>query len=130
MIDTGIATAAKLLFLETVAQHKCMIALYTGEASIGPNTKRYTPVGEVDGKGYKAGGQLLRNGKAWTQGDAACLTWDNAVWQNATITAGGFMIYDASEDNTVLFVGSWGSNYSSTNGPFTVNIAEDQITFS
>lgn len=130
MIDTGISSTAKLLFLKSIAQDTCMIALYTGEASIGPDTKRYTPVGEVVGKGYTAGGLRLRNGEASMKGDSACLTWDNAVWQNATITAGGFMLYNASEDNTVLFVGSWGANYSSTNGPFTVNIADDQITFS
>lgn len=57
-------------------------------------------------------------------------TLTRASGNNATITAGGFMIYNAFEDNSVLFVGSWGANYSSTNGPFTVNIADDQITFS
>jgi len=37
------------------------------------------------------------------------------------------MIYDVSKDNAALFVGSWGSNYTSTNGPFKVNIPDKQI---
>jgi len=129
MINTGVTAAAKLQFLNTIANSDCRLALYTGDAGIGPNTKRYTTVGEVTGKGYTAGGVKLKNGRAWANGDAACVTWDDAVWPNATITAGGFMIYDASNDDTAIFVGGWGANYSSTNGPFTVVVAEDQITF-
>lgn len=129
MISTGVTDAAKLQFLTAVANSDCRLALYTGDASIGTNTKRYTTVGEVVGKGYTPGGIKMKNGRAWSRGAAACVTWDDVVWPNATITAGGFMIYDAANNDTALFVGGWGANYSSTNGPFTVVVAEDQITF-
>jgi hypothetical protein len=128
-ITSGITTAAKMVFLQAVLNDNCKLALYSGSANIGPDTPTYTPNGEVTGLGYKAGGMALKNCRVWEDRGSTMLTWDSPTWNNATISAGGFMIYDASKGNTALFVGSWGGEYRSTYGPFTVNLAPDQITF-
>ena len=130
MITSGVTTAAKLLFLKTVLNDHCKVALYTSRASVGPDTLTYTPDGEVKGEGYKPGGLSLKGCKVWEDNGAACLTWDSPTLPNATVTAGGFMIYDVSKGNTALFVGSYGADYASSFGPFTINIASDQIVFS
>jgi len=129
MIETGITKSAKLLFLKAILNDTCKIALYGKDAELDCDTQFYTPKGEVSGQGYQPGGMKLKNCDVHLEDDAACITWDNAVWQNATITAAGYMIYDTSKNNTAIFVGSWGSEYTSTNGPFVVNIPHKQIMF-
>ena len=129
MIETGLTAAAKLLFLKSVINDSCKLALYTSNASLGPDTAVYTSVGEVTGAGYKAGGVKLNNCCASLDSDgSAFISWDKAEWPKASITAAGYMIYDTSKNNTALFIGSWGADYTSTNGPFIVNIPEKQIT--
>jgi len=128
MIETGITAAAKVLFLESVVNDTCKLALYDGNAALGVDTPVYTTEHEVVGEGYTAGGVQLANASVGVDDNgAAFLTWDSTEWPRSTITAAGYMIYDVSKDNAALFVGSWGSNYTSTNGPFKVNIPDKQI---
>jgi hypothetical protein len=128
MIESGLTTAAKVLFLKSVINDSCKLALYTAEAEIGPMTAAYTSEGEASGAGYTPGGIKLSNCCVETDTDgSAYITWDNAEWPKASITAAGYMVYDTSKNNASLFVGSWGADYTSTNGPFIVNIPEKQI---
>lgn len=128
MIQTGITTAAKVLLLKSVLNDTCKIALYSGDAGIGPDTREYTPEGEVSGAGYVAGGIKLKGCEVFEdEFGGAFIRWDNAQWPKVSVTAGGYMIYDTSKNNTALFVGSWGADYTSTNGPFVVNIPEKQV---
>ena len=128
MIQTGVTTAAKILFLKSVVNDTCKIALYSGLADIGPDTPAYTTDGEVSGAGYSAGGIRLKGCEVLEdENGGAYLKWENAQWPKISVTAGGYMIYDTSKNNTALFVGSWGADYTSTNGPFTVNIPEKQL---
>lgn len=127
MISSGVTTAAKLLFLKSIAHDQCYVALYRSDANLDSNCTQYTPDGEVEGQGYKAGGVPLRNCRVWEDRGAACLSWDSPTLPNATITAAGFMIYNRSKNNTALFVGSYGAEFTSSHGPFTINIAADQI---
>ena len=128
MIETGITTSAKALFLKTVATDSCKIALYGADAELGVSTRAYTPEGEVSGYGYKAGGLKLSDCAVVEEDDGSVyLTWCDVEWPKASITAAGYMIYDASRNNTALFVGSWGAEYTSTNGPFRVPIPDKQI---
>jgi len=129
-ITSGVTTEAKLIFLSAVLNDQCYLALYTSQANIGPDTKVYTPEGEVRGQGYKPGGVPLKGCRVWEDRGAACLTWDSPTWPNATITAGGFMIYNRSRGNKALFVGSYSGDFSSANGPFTARLAADTIVFS
>ena len=129
-IITGVTTEAKLIFLSAVMHDKCKLALYTSQADIGPETKVYTPEGEVRGQGYKPGGVELTGCRVWEDRGAACLTWNSPTLPNASITAGGFMIYDASKGNKAIFVGSYSAEFTSSNGPFVANLAADTIVFS
>ena len=129
MIETGITQEARLLWLKSILNDTCRLALYTQEAELGPMTRTYTEEGEVKGQGYTAGGLKLKG--CCVEPDEASggafITWESPVWPKASITAAGYMIYDTSKNNTTLFVGAWGSNYTSTNGPFTVNLPPNHI---
>lgn len=129
MIETGITQAAKALFLKSVINDSCKIALYTGEAELNVHTRAYTPENEVSGFGYSAGGQKLSDcAVVEEEADGSVyLTWCDVEWPRASVTAAGYMIYDTSKNNTALFVGSWGAEYTSTNGPFRVPIPDKQI---
>ena len=128
MIETGVTSAAKQLFLKTVVNDACKIALYTADAELGVHTRAYTPENEVRGYGYKSGGQKLSDCAVVEEEDGSVyLTWCDVEWPKATVTAAGYMIYDTSKNNTALFVGSWGAEYTSTNGPFRVPIPDKQI---
>lgn len=128
MIETGITAAAKALFLKSVVNDSCKLALYCADADLGVHTREYTPEGEVSGYGYTAGGQRLTDCALVEEEDGGVfLTWCDVEWPKATLTAAGYMIYDTSKNNTALFVGSWGAEYTSTNGPFRVPIPDKQI---
>lgn len=106
-----------------------MLALYTAEADLDLMTRRYTPAGECDGQGYRPGGVPLRNFRIWEDGEDVCMTWDSVTIPNATISARGFMIYNASADCKSMVIGDWGGVYTSTVGPFKIPIATDIVRF-
>lgn len=113
--------------LELMSKEQYKIALYEGTADVGPGTLTYTSVGEVVGKGYKPGGLALKNARAWEDRGSACLTWDSPMIPVSTISANGFLIYIPNRANRAVFVGAWNATFTSTEGPFTVNISADQI---
>ena len=76
------------------------IALYTGAASIGPETAAYTTSGEVVATGYTAGGEALTVSQVPTYGNqtgnaTVYLSFDNVTW-TSSLTARGALIYDAN----------------------------------
>ena len=98
------------------------IALYTGAASIGPDTAAYTSVGEVVASGYTAGGQALTVTQVPTIGSqsgnaTAYLSFSNVVWTSA-LTARGALIYNANT-NASICVLDFGADKTSTT-TFTV----------
>jgi hypothetical protein len=127
MITTGITPSAKMLMLQLLSQEQFKLALYDATADIGPDTLAYTSVGETSGKGYKPGGVALKNARVWDDRGTACLTWDSPVLPVASISANGFLIYIPSRGNKAVFAGAWNATYTSTEGPFTINIASDCI---
>lgn len=127
MITTGLTLSAKTLLLELLSKESFKLALYEGTADVGPTSTFYTSVGEVRGQGYKAGGLPLKGARVWSERECAYLSWDSPVIPVATIAANGFMIYIPNRANVSIFVGAWNSTFTSTEGPFRVNIAADQI---
>ena len=100
------------------------IALFTGAASIGPETATYTPgmTGEVVATGYTAGGQALSITQVPTIGTqtgnaTAYLSFGNVSW-TAAFTARGALIYD-SDSNATVCVLDFGADKTSTT-TFTV----------
>lgn len=98
------------------------IALYTGAASIGPDTTAYTTAGEVVASGYTAGGEALTISQVPTIGTqtgvaTAYLSFSNVTWTSA-LTARGALIYDAGSNASVCVL-DFGADKTSTT-TFTV----------
>ena len=98
------------------------IALYTGAASIGPDTPAYTSTGEVVASGYTAGGQALTITQVPTVGNqtgvaTAYLSFQNVTW-NSAFTVRGALIYN-SDTNASVCVLDFGADKTSTS-TFTV----------
>jgi hypothetical protein len=129
MLTTGLTTQAKTVMLSLLAQRNVKLAIYTGSADIGPDTRKYTPQGEAEGRGYKPGGVKLGNPRVWEDRGSACLTWDSPTLPNATLSGNGYAIYDA-DTKDMYFVGSWDGTYSSSEGPFNVRLSSDMISIS
>jgi hypothetical protein len=99
------------------------IALYTGAASIGPDTTAYTTTGEVVASGYTAGGNALTVTQAPTIGNqsgnaTAYLSFSNVTWTSA-LTARGALIYQVGGGNPTVCVLDFGADKTSTT-TFTV----------
>ena len=99
------------------------IALYTGAASIGPDTTAYTATGEVVATGYTAGGEALTISQAPTIGNqtgnaTVYLSFDNVTWTSA-LTARGALIYQVGSGNPSVCVLDFGGDKTSTT-TFTV----------
>jgi hypothetical protein len=99
------------------------IALYTGAASIGPDTTAYTTDGEVVASGYTAGGNALTISQVPTIGNqsgnaTAYLSFSNVTWTSA-LTARGALIYQVGSGNPAVCVLDFGADKTSTT-TFTV----------
>ena len=100
------------------------IALYTGEASIGPETTAYSTslVGEVVATGYTQGGEPLTISQVPTIGNQSgvatvYMSFSNVTWTSA-LTARGALIYDANSLASVCVL-DFGADKTSTT-TFTV----------
>lgn len=98
------------------------IALYTGNANLGPDTTAYTATGEASGGSYVAGGETLTITQVPTLGNqtgstaAAYWSFANVTWTGA-ITARGALIYkDLGGGSTAsVCVLDFGSDKTSVN---------------
>jgi hypothetical protein len=126
VISSGMCVSAKCEFLQGVHQpgDDYRIALYTKAADLSfLTTTVYTSAGEVQSKGYVAGGKSLEGYECKSDGIKALLGWGrDPVWKNATIRADGAMIYNASRDNRALVVVAFDTEIISTNGNFRVSM--------
>ena len=88
------------------------IALYNANANLGQFTTAYTPVNEVVGGGYTAGGQILTISTLPTQNtqyNVTYVSFNNAVWSPASFTARGALVYN-STTGAACFVLNFGSD--------------------
>lgn len=95
------------------------IALYTGAATLGPNTGAYSPLNEVVGTGYTAGGVLLAVSVAPTTGTnpdntIAYLSFADATWNPAAFTCRGALIYKVGGGDPTVCVLDFGSDKTCT----------------
>lgn len=98
------------------------IALYTGAASIGPDTAAYTTSDEVVATGYTAGGEALTITQVPTIGNqtglaTAYMSFGDVTW-TSSLTARGALIYDANSLASVCVL-DFGADKTSTT-TFTV----------
>jgi hypothetical protein len=99
------------------------IALYTGAASIGPDTAAYTTAGETVATGYTAGGETLTVTQTPTIGNqtgnaTVYLSFSNVTW-TAALTARGALIYKSGSGDPSVCVLDFGGDKTSTT-TFTV----------
>ena len=100
------------------------IALYTSSASLGATSSAYSATNEVSGTGYTAGGVALSSQAVAYDSTNNVAYFDAAdpSWSSATITARGAIIYNNSKSNASIAVLDFGSDYSSSNGTFQVQL--------
>ena len=134
MIQQGLCTIFKqnvLSALENFAvgtPYTYKIALYTATANIGPSTLVYSSDNEISGTGYTAGGLVLTPVPPLLDQSTstAFISFANAVWNPASFTARGALIYN-STTNTAVAVLDFGSDKVATNS-FTVTFPADTST--
>lgn len=108
--------------LEHILALRPKIALYTKIAQLNEKTARYFPDAEVRGDGYSPGGVPLSGGKITEVKDGLVVSFENAVWPNATISARWALIYLADDAGRAVRVIDFGKDIVSTNGPFAVKL--------
>jgi hypothetical protein len=97
------------------------IALYTGSASLGPDTAVYTAglTSEVVATGYTAGGIALPVSVTPTSANnTTYISFSNVTW-NAALTASGALIYKSGGTNPTVCVLDFGGEKIST-ATFTI----------
>lgn len=122
-ITQGVCNSFKLEVMNAVHDldtDDLRIALYTEESGLGPTVTEYTSTGESTGSGYTAGGQPLTGAVVSLDGSVAIVDFNDVVWPNATISAAGALIYNASKGNRAIAVLSFNGTKESTEGDFSV----------
>ena len=126
----GLTTSFKkeiLLGEHNLESNTLKIALYTALASLDENTTVYTTSNEITGTGYTAGGETLSGVSVSTLGLIAYVSFDNVVWDPASFTARGALIYNASVGNKSIAVLDFGSDKTTTT-KFTIEVPPDTAT--
>jgi hypothetical protein len=124
-ITTAVCNSYKQEILEGVhaSTDTYKIALYTDSATLNAATTAYSSTNEVaDGNGYTTGGKTLTGFSSGLASGKAYITFADIEWTSATITARGFLIYNSSKSNKAVASFDFGSNVSSTNGTFSIDL--------
>jgi len=104
------------------------LALYTGLATLGPNTTVYDTSYEVVGTGYTAGGNVLTGITISTSTNGVVyVDFNNSVWNPAAFTCRGALIYNASKANKSVAVLDFGADKTCQTS-FTVQMPENTST--
>jgi hypothetical protein len=104
------------------------IALYTSFATLGPSTLAYTATNEITGTGYTATGKVLTviPPTSDDQTYTAYVSFANAVWNPASFTCRGALIYNSTTGAAVAVL-DFGSDKVATN-TFTITFPANNST--
>lgn len=117
-----------LLAQQDISTDTLKLALFTGLASIGPNTTVYDTSYEVVGTGYTAGGVILTGVTINASADGIVyVNFNNAVWNPAAFTARGGLIYNFSKGNKSVAVLDFGAD-KTCQSTFTVQMPANSST--
>lgn len=103
------------------------LALYTSTATLNTDTTAYTATGEVTGTGYTAGGIVLTGVTLNSYNGVVYVNFDNAVWDPASFTARGGLIYNVTKSNKSVAVLDFGADKTATS-TFTVTMPANTYT--
>jgi hypothetical protein len=128
----GLTTSFKSQMVQgqqNLAANTLKLALYTGFATLGPDTTVYSTTNEITGTGYTAGGETLSGVTISTSADGVVyINFSNVVWTNASFTTRGALIYNASQSNASVAVLDFGADKTCTNQTFTVTMPTNSAT--
>lgn len=105
------------------------VALYTAAAVLGPNTTQYLSLGEVSGAGYSAGGNVLNNVTVSAGNGIAYVDFDDPIWNGASFSTKGALIYNASKSNKSIAVLDFGAVQTMVNQTFELIMPANNPTF-
>lgn len=103
------------------------IALYSDAASLSADTTVYSVTNEITGTGYVAGGQVMTGVTINNSNNVVYVNFNNVVWNPASFTAAGALIYNSSKANRSIAVISFGSNKTASN-TFTIEMPTNTYT--
>lgn len=136
MIIQALTNSFKVEMLQAVhdlSTDVLKLALYTGSATLTPETTVYSVTDEVVASGYTAGGAVLTGVTIQTQANipntqpaTVYVDFDDVVF-NAALTARGALIYNTSKSDKSVAVINFGSDKTST-ATFTVVMPANTAT--
>lgn len=103
-----------------------MMALYNRPLDVSVSV--YVTNGEALGPGYRAGGARLEGRKTLLVEGVATLGWNSPTWVNSTLVASFALIYNYTKQNRAVTVLDLGGTFTSSNGPFTVELPPELIS--
>lgn len=108
------------------------MALYGPDALLSKLTESYSIENEIVGQGYVAGGKILTDRVVAVANDADTVYMDfsDVLWPVSTLAGvSGAIVYNSSKaGNPAIGVIDFGQTYSSTNGPFKVQLPPPGVT--
>ena len=130
MISQTLTTSFKeqlLLAVHDFSTDTFKMALYLASADLTAATTVYTATGETTGTGYTATGQALTGVTVTVSGTTAYVDFANVVWDPASFTARGALIYNASKSNKSVAVLDFGADKTAST-IFTVAMPANTAT--
>ena len=104
----------------TVAGNTFKLALYTTVTGFSASTTNYIITNEASGTGYSASGTTLVNSTVTVAQNISFVSFNNATFSTATLTASCCLIYNTTQSSKAVVVLDFGGSKTSTNGDFTI----------
>ena len=104
----------------TVAGNTFKLALYTTVTGFSASTTNYITTNEASGTGYSASGTTLVNSTVTVAQNISFVSFNNATFSTATLTASCCLIYNTTQSKKAVVVLDFGGSKTSTNGDFTI----------
>jgi len=104
----------------TSAGNTFKLALYTTVTGFSASTTNYITTNEASGTGYSASGTTLVNSTVTVAQNISFVSFNNATFSTATLTASCCLIYNTTQSSKAVVVLDFGGSKTSTNGDFTI----------
>jgi len=104
----------------TTAGNTFKLALYTTVTGFSASTTNYITTNETSGTGYSASGTTLVNSTVTVAQNVSFVSFNNATFSTATLTASCCLIYNTTQSSKAVVVLDFGGSKTSTNGDFTI----------
>ena len=104
----------------TSAGNTFKLALYTTVSGFSASTTNYITTNEASGTVYTASGTTLVNSTVTVAQNISFISFNNATFSTATLTASCCLIYNTTQSSKAVVVLDFGGSKTSTNGDFTI----------